>query len=49
ISSNFLSEIQVLADNICIIHEGDLKYQQRNNKDEYLEEIFFKITKGDYK
>ncbi|MCL7604644.1 lantibiotic ABC transporter ATP-binding protein, partial [Staphylococcus aureus] len=29
--------------------EGELKYQQRNNKDENLEEIFFKITKGDYK
>ncbi|ULO12053.1 lantibiotic protection ABC transporter ATP-binding subunit [Staphylococcus aureus] len=49
ISSHILSEIQVLADHIGIIHEGELKYQQRNNKDENLEEIFFKITKGDYK
>ncbi len=49
ISSHILSEIQVLADNIGIIHEGELKYQQRNNKDENLEDIFFKITKGDYK
>ncbi len=24
-----------------IIHEGELKYQQRNNKDENLEEILF--------
>ncbi len=49
ISSHILSEIQVLADHIGIIHEGELKYQQRNNKDENLEDIFFKITKGDYK
>lgn len=49
ISSHILSEIQVLADYIGIIHEGELKYQQRNNKDENLEDIFFKITKGDYK
>ncbi len=48
ISSHILSEIQVLADHIGIIHEGELKYQQRNNKDENLEDIFFKITKGDY-
>ncbi|HEI7353200.1 TPA: lantibiotic protection ABC transporter ATP-binding subunit [Staphylococcus aureus] len=49
ISSHILSEIQVLADHIGIIHEGELKYQQRNNKDENLEDIFFNITKGDYK
>ncbi len=49
ISSHILSEIQVLADHIGIIHEGELKYQQRNNKDENLEDILFKITKGDYK
>ncbi|HGO3211102.1 TPA: lantibiotic protection ABC transporter ATP-binding subunit [Staphylococcus aureus] len=49
ISSHILSEIKVLADHIGIIHEGELKYQQRNNKDENLEDIFFKITKGDYK
>ncbi len=49
ISSHILSEIQVLADHIGIIHECELKYQQRNNKDENLEDIFFKITKGDYK
>ncbi|NHM74037.1 lantibiotic protection ABC transporter ATP-binding protein (plasmid) [Staphylococcus agnetis] len=47
ISSHILGEIQILADHIGIIHDGELKYQQINNKSENLEEIFFNITKGD--
>ena len=46
ISSHILSEVQVLADHIGIIHNGELQYQERNNSKENLEKIFFDITKG---
>ncbi|MBH9582023.1 lantibiotic ABC transporter ATP-binding protein [Staphylococcus felis] len=46
ISSHILSEIQLLADHIGIIHNGRLEYQEKNDSSENLEEIFFNITKG---
>jgi len=45
VSSHILSEIQILADHIGIIHNGKLKYQKENNTNENLEKIFFDITK----
>lgn len=48
ISSHILSEIQILADHIGIIHNGRLEYQEKNNTEENLEKIFFDITKGGY-
>lgn len=46
LSSHILVEVEQTADNIGIIHNGELKYQNIINHNENLEELFMNVVKN---
>lgn len=48
ISSHQLHEISQIADDITILHQGEIVYHEPNYHDDKLEQLFFKIVHGGY-
>lgn len=48
VSSHQLHEVNQVADRIVILHNGEIHYNQKNNREENLEELFFKIVHGGF-
>lgn len=48
ISSHQLHEVSKIADDIVILHQGKIHYNQPNQDKQYLEKLFFSIVHGGY-
>lgn len=46
LSSHILEEVQQVSDDIGIINNGKLSYQNENNRDENLEKLFMEVVGG---
>lgn len=49
LSSHILSEVAAVADNICIVTEGNVRYEGEMPKERNIEEFFMDVVRGEEK